>query len=215
MKPIYYKDTFMRISQEKRDTILQAAIVEFAEHGYESANINRIALSAAISVGSLYKYFGCKEDLFLTIIQHGVESLKTVLEEIVRSEEELLSRIEKIIRVIQSYSRANVHITKLYSEVATVSRSELVWRLVSDMESMSAGLYTSLIQEAIDQGVVRNDMHPPLFAFFLDNLFMMLQFSYACDYYKERLKLYVGEDVFVQDDLVAEQLMKFIRGAFK
>ena len=40
----------------------------------------------------------------------------------------------------------------------------------------------------------RRDMDPRLFAFFFDNLLMMLQFSYCCDYYRARLALYCGED---------------------
>ena len=40
----------------------------------------------------------------------------------------------------------------------------------------------------------------------------MLQFSYACSITKERMKIFVGDDVFNNDELVASQLMKFIRG---
>lgn len=152
--------------------------------------------------------------MYLTVINYGVEIIKTVLEEIINSEEDLISRIEKIIKAIQSYSRSNAHLTRLYNEMATESNSELVWKIASDMENATAGLYASLIKEAQEAGIVRNDIDASLFAFFLDNLFMLLQFSYACEYYKERMKIFVGADVFDHDELVAEQLMKFIKGAF-
>jgi hypothetical protein len=42
----------------------------------------------------------------------------------------------------------------------------------------------------------------------------MLQFSYSCEYYKERLKMYVGENAIRDDALMCEQLIKFIKGAF-
>lgn len=211
---VYYKDSFNKISQEKRDRIIEAAIYEFAEHGFDSANINVIAQKAGISVGSIYKYFGSKEDLFLTVIHTGVETLKAVLEEIMQGEESLLNRIQKIIRAIQSYSRSNAQLTKLYNEMATESHSELVWKIVSDMEGATAGMYASMIEDAQRSGLVKEDIDPRLFAFFLDNLFMMLQFSYSCEYYRERMKLYVDPAVFEQDDLVAEQLLEFIKGAF-
>ena len=211
---VYYKDSFNKISQEKRDRIIEAAIYEFAEHGFDSANINVIAQKAGISVGSIYKYFGSKEDLFLTVIHTGVETLKGVLEEIMQGEEDLPRRIEKIIRAIQSYSRSNAQLTKLYNEMATESHSELVWKIVSEMEGATAGMYASMIRDAQSSGLVRGDIDPKLFAFYLDNLFMMLQFSYSCEYYRERMKLYVDPGVFEQDDLVTEQLMKFIKGAF-
>ena len=44
---------------------------------------------------------------------------------------------------------------------------------------------------------------------------MMLQFSISCDYYKERFKVYVGEDVEDKDDLIISQTLKFIKAAFK
>ena len=98
--------------------------------------------------------------------------------------------------------------------MTTESYSELVWKIVSDMEGVSAELYSSLIIQAQQEGLVREDIDPKMFAFFLDNLFIQLQFSYSCEYYKERLKMFVGVDVFEKDDLVAEQLLKFIKGAF-
>ena len=85
----FYKDTFMKISEEKRQRILDAAIAEFSEHGFDSANINTIAQRSDVSVGSLYKYFENKENLFLAIVHVGVEKLKAVLEDIIKSDEKL------------------------------------------------------------------------------------------------------------------------------
>ena len=210
----FYKETFMKISEEKRQRILDAAIAEFSEHGFDSANINTIAQRSDVSVGSLYKYFENKENLFLAIVHVCVEKLKAVLEDIIKSDEKLESRIEKIIKAIQVHTRENVHLTKLYNEMTTENRSSLVWKIVSDMENATAGLYASMIKEAKEAGYIRSDINENLFAFYLDNLFIMLQFSYACEYYKERMKIFVGEDVVNRDELVAEQLMKFIKDAF-
>ncbi len=214
MKLDFFKESFKKISDEKRQRILDAAIMEFSEHGFDSANINTIAQKSGISVGSLYKYFDNKEDLFLTVVHVGVETLKSILESIMTGDETLEARIETIIKAIQVHTRSNVHLTKLYNEMATESRSNLVWKIVSDMENATAGLYTSFVKDAQEAGYVRNDIDANFMAFYLDNLFIMLQFSYACEYYKERMKIFVGEDVFDNDELVASQLIKFIKGAF-
>lgn len=42
-KNTYCKPTFMNIPQEKREKILSVAANEFANHGFENANINTIA----------------------------------------------------------------------------------------------------------------------------------------------------------------------------
>ena len=95
MKSNFFKESFQKISEEKRQRILDAAIIEFSEHGFDSANINNIARKANISVGSLYKYFDNKEDLFLTVVHVGVETLKSVLAKIMESWDTLETRIEK------------------------------------------------------------------------------------------------------------------------
>ena len=56
-------------------------------------------------------------------------------------------------------------------------------------------------------------MDPSLFAFFFDNLLMMLHFSYTCGYYENRFKIFCGDDVTERDEEVREQMLKFIGGA--
>lgn len=206
--------SFDRVSQEKKTRIINTAITEFAKHGFESANINHIASIAGVSVGAMYKYFASKEDLYLYIIHYCVEKLKILLEDAIAGETQLLPKIEKIIKAIQFHSRENSELNKIYNVMTTEIRSELVWKIVSEMEGVTAELYKHMIEQGKIEGIVREDADARAFAYFLDNLFILLQFSYSCEYYKERMKLYVGQDVFENDDQLAEQLMKFIKGAF-
>ena len=214
MKSVLYNETFTRISEEKRNKILQTAINEFAEHGFESANINTIAKKSGISIGAMYSYFNSKEDLFSTITQYAVETLKSILDEIMSSDNDLLVKLEKIIKAIQVNSRQNVLLTKLYGQLTAANRTDLISQIVSDMESVSADLYTTILEQAQNEKIIRDDINVNLFAFFLDNLFITLQFSYSCEYYKKRLQIFVSEDIFDHDHLVAEQLLEFIKGAF-
>jgi AcrR family transcriptional regulator len=58
------KQTFLNLLEDKRTVITNAAIDEFAEHGYKSASINRIVTNSGISKGSFYQYFEDKMDVF-------------------------------------------------------------------------------------------------------------------------------------------------------
>lgn len=58
------KQTFFNLPREKRDTIINAAIAEFAEYGLENASTNRIVKNSGIAKGSFYQYFEDKEDVF-------------------------------------------------------------------------------------------------------------------------------------------------------
>jgi len=49
---------------ERRDDVLDAAMVEFAEHGYEGTSTEDIARRAGISQPYLFRLFGTKKELF-------------------------------------------------------------------------------------------------------------------------------------------------------
>ncbi|MDR2234237.1 MAG: TetR/AcrR family transcriptional regulator [Tannerella sp.] len=65
----------MAIRAEKRQLIMDTALQLFAEHGFESTSIERIARQAGISVGLLYSYFKSKDDLLEQILLSGIQKL--------------------------------------------------------------------------------------------------------------------------------------------
>ena len=208
------KELFTRISEEKRKRIFDAAVDEFARSGYDHANINVIAAHARVSVGSIYKYFDNKEDLFLTTVQQCALMLKSILENVMHDTSDWKSRVKSILHIIQKHSREHRVMIQLYSEMAAQCNAGVVLPAVEDMESISAELYASLIKQAQAEHIVRGDCDPRMLAFLMDNLFMMFQFSYACDYYRERFKVYVSQDILERDSFVIDQTMKFLESAF-
>lgn len=62
------KQTFFNLPDEKRNTILSAAIDEFVEYGLENASTNRIVANSGISKGSFYQYFEDKQDIFMYLL---------------------------------------------------------------------------------------------------------------------------------------------------
>src|SRR5919112_423758 len=63
------KSTFFNLPQEKRATIMNAAIEEFAEYGLENASTNRIVKNSGIAKGSFYQYFEDKQDVFMHMLE--------------------------------------------------------------------------------------------------------------------------------------------------
>jgi len=62
------KQTFLNLPQEKRETIINAAVEEFAEYGLENASTNRIVKNSGIAKGSFYQYFEDKQDVFMHLL---------------------------------------------------------------------------------------------------------------------------------------------------
>ena len=87
--------------------------------------------------------------------------------------------------------------------------------LAREIEGSTSQKYITCIAQAFAKGDVRQDLDPRMFAFFLDNLLTTLQFSYTCDYYRERFEIYTGINVDeLDDEQVVTQLLKFIESAF-
>jgi AcrR family transcriptional regulator len=69
-------ERFARLTQEKRERILEVAAQEFSENGFQGASINRILERAEMSKGAAYYYFADKADLFTTAVLYASDTLQ-------------------------------------------------------------------------------------------------------------------------------------------
>jgi AcrR family transcriptional regulator len=58
--------------QTRREEILEAAAMVFAEKGFHAATMEEIAIQAGIGKSTVYEYFSSKEELFREMFQMGV-----------------------------------------------------------------------------------------------------------------------------------------------
>jgi AcrR family transcriptional regulator len=56
-------------ASERRALVIEAAIAEFAQRGYEAASIGRIAAAAGVSRTVLYDHFDSKQELFAELLR--------------------------------------------------------------------------------------------------------------------------------------------------
>ncbi|MCM3612023.1 TetR/AcrR family transcriptional regulator [Planococcus sp. MERTA32b] len=66
-------EKFKGLDEEKQQKILDAALMEFAEHGYEKASTNRIVKEAGIGKGMLFYYFKSKRDLYEFLAEYSLD----------------------------------------------------------------------------------------------------------------------------------------------
>ena len=73
-------DTFFNLPADKRETIIDLAIDEFADNDYQNASISRLVERAGIAKGSFYQYFDNKKDLYLYLLALADEEQLRVLD---------------------------------------------------------------------------------------------------------------------------------------
>ena len=61
--------TTRKSATERRDEILEAALVEFAAHGLDGGSIDAVAKAVGISQPYVYRLFGTKKQLFIATIE--------------------------------------------------------------------------------------------------------------------------------------------------
>ncbi|MED4227015.1 TetR/AcrR family transcriptional regulator [Neobacillus cucumis] len=66
-------EKFFNLDSEKQDRVINAAIKEFAQKGYDKASTNEIVKEADISKGLLFHYFKNKKQLFLFLFDHCIQ----------------------------------------------------------------------------------------------------------------------------------------------
>lgn len=201
-----------KLTEEQQKQILEAGIEAFAEHGLHGANMAAIARSAQISVGVLYKYYANKEDFFHACLHHSLSALEEVLATVTAQKTKLLHYASSIIHTLGEFCREHPSHIRMYHQITTVSGDQ-ARQLAEEIEAVTARLYTAYIARAQAQGDLRQDMDPRLFAFFFDNLLMMLQFSGCCDYYQARMALYQDGQPWDASYMETE-LLKFLESAF-
>ncbi len=73
------KETFLKLSKEKQQKVINAAKKEFARVPIENVSIKNIVEEADIARGSFYQYFESKEDLLIYILKENSEELNNKL----------------------------------------------------------------------------------------------------------------------------------------
>lgn len=207
----YCTALFEKQNKDKQKRIIEAAILEFSEKGFENANTNRIARDANISVGSLFKYFNNKIDLFLYIVKLAESELESQIHSVLSMEKDFFDTVDMILSLIHEYSKTDKALVRLYHEMTSIGQSSLVETVVSTLEKVAGSEYKTMIKDAQDRGEIRSDVDPAVVAFILDNIFMSLQFSYAMPYYQLRKRLFVGEDI--DDKKIIQETMSILRNA--
>lgn len=77
-KPTVQRESSRRTQQ----TIIDAALQEFSTKGYDGGRVDEIALRAGINKNVIYHHFGNKDGLFVAVLTHTYENIRTRQEDL-------------------------------------------------------------------------------------------------------------------------------------
>lgn len=205
-------DRFLHLDEAKQLRILEAATTEFAQHGYERANTNRIAQAAGISVGALFKYFPTKQDIFAYVVDRAENLLESVISQQLNPSEvtSVLDGVDTMLRIVAESCITHRDATLMYLTLAGLNNEQFATETAIHLEDYPSQLYIELLEAGQAAGEIRSDIPAATLAFLTDNIFMSLQQALISDYYVARRTLYLGDQPVA--DLIA-QTSAYLRAA--
>jgi AcrR family transcriptional regulator len=212
---VFHKDTFDKTTVERRQRVIDVAVSEFAARGYSATNINDIAKKAGISIGAMYSYFASKEDLFLAVVGSAYTLLETVLNDVRAKETDIFKLFEALLAASREYALRYPELNQIYLDLTTQGLSQMASRLSNKLESITVKTYRDVLREAKQKGQIAQNIDEETAAFFIDNIFMMYQFSFSVDYYKDRMQIFLGKEKSADTAAVEKSIMDFIKKALR
>lgn len=205
-----------KLTEEQQTSILENAIAEFGDKGLERTAVSAIAEKSGVSVGVIYKYYKDKEDLFRACLDRSVAMLRKVIDKSVSDSDSLKDQMASLIHACRIFSEKHPSYIKMYHAITIRPDSDNAAEYAAEIESVPADVYSRLFSKAKTQGEIRSEVDPRALAFFFDNLLMMMHFSYGCDYYRERMKIYAGLQTRGEPDgeLLEREMAAFLCDAF-
>ena len=210
----FAKPTFYKIPAQKQQRIIDIAKTEFAQNGFNAANINIIAKKADISIGSLYNYFDSKDDLFLTVACNGLHEMINVISLGMRFSGNVSVDVKNLIKLVIEFIIKEKELSMIYNEVAYAKTSANLQVAQKYAKDNLFFIYKQIVQSGIDDKLIRNDVDIDTIIFVLDAIFSAIRLAFTnddpnslCDFASEKLK----SDI----DFFAENIAKILQSSFE
>lgn len=169
---------------QKRTLLCQIAAKKFLEKGYERTTMPDIADAAGISIGSIYRYIGKKEDILTLLLQYMCKLVNDELAPVslleLEPEEKLNMLFSKYCNISDKYRRYFVVAIRENRSMNT-SQRQVLWEIENSI--------TSCFTRTINEGSAKGIFDSSLDEFFAYNLLIFGQQWTMRNYHYKDLSL--------------------------
>jgi len=102
-----------REKQTQRQAMLEAALLLFSEKGYHRASMQEIAERAEFAVGTLYKFFENKADLYRSVVLEHIDAFEEAFEQAVNASSDEVEKLKSYVRLKSEKYRENLSFVRL------------------------------------------------------------------------------------------------------
>jgi TetR/AcrR family fatty acid metabolism transcriptional regulator len=134
-------------SKDKRERILDAAELVFAERGFFSAKVSQIAEAAGVADGTIYLYFKNKDDVLISLFESRMERVTERMLQALEGATDPVSRLETFCRTHLKMVREEPRV----AEILTVELRQSA-KFMKESSNPLFGQYLKLLAQIIEEG---------------------------------------------------------------
>jgi AcrR family transcriptional regulator len=143
-------------TEARKNQILDAALLVFAQHGFAAARMDEIALASGLSKGTLYWYFPSKDALILALLQRLLASQLQYLQVLTESGGPIGERfflfVQQFIDALTSLPQLTSLLLEFY---ALAARQDAVRQFFREFFCQYRAVFERLFRQGIEQGEFR------------------------------------------------------------
>ncbi|HPJ20740.1 MAG TPA: TetR/AcrR family transcriptional regulator [Clostridia bacterium] len=150
------EEILKNMDEAKRDRIINAALEEFADHGFKKASTNNIVKNAGISKGLLFHYFENKESLYEYLEKYVVNTVIETLENEIDWEE--TDFFNRLMQVAMIKGRLTYRFPKMFEFFTTILSDKSLDEIYAYREDFAPGLLEKVYVHNIDYSRFKPDI---------------------------------------------------------
>jgi TetR/AcrR family transcriptional regulator len=128
----------------QRQEMLEAALSLFSEKGYHNVTMHEIAGKAEFAIGTLYKFFKSKEDLYKALILEKSEEFKMKISEAIEANENEVEKLRTFVKTKGEFFQTNIAVIRLYFSETHGESLGLLSDLYSDVRKLKSEFMKTL-----------------------------------------------------------------------
>jgi len=156
----------------KRNEMLEAGLGLFSEKGYHNVSMHEVARKGEFSIGTVYKFFKNKEDLYQSLLMTKAEEFHRRLKEVLDKKAGPLTLLKNFVVAKGAFFSDNVAVVRLYLAETRGASYNMRAGLEQDIRAMYEEVVDKLasVFEAGIQKKVFRHLDPYYMAVALDGL---------------------------------------------
>ena len=142
---------------ERKEQILDAALVVIIQKGYENSRMDDIVASSNMSKGAIYWYYKSKKEVYLSLVNHWVHNYSAVLNHIVDTDRSASDQLRSLFQYFTvQYEKDPVVFKALLEFWSMAGRDSEFNDKLQKVYSEFVNLISTILQQGMDNGEFKN-----------------------------------------------------------